>query len=252
MLHGRSGVLSLQGVPWDILELWGPAPGSVYAAARQGIVVRLQDGLLPVGERIVGLDSDLLAIWGRGDDDIWVGGREATAHFDGTGWTVAPWTLPGTLADLAGNSDQVFAMSQLALGRWDGSAWAAAGPAEATQYHGLEVAPDTGEPVIITRLDDGGPRRVMRLRDGRWQDLGGAGEQLSSLLVLSGEDIRVISDADWFGWQDGRWVRLPLPLVGGDVYIGNWIAGNTSGGLYLTLSTGGLYHLDLGGLGLWR
>ncbi len=254
VLHGRSGVLSLQAVHagWDILDLWGPAPGSLYAAARQGIVVSLRDGLPVIGYRVGGLDGDLLAIWGRSDDDIWVGGGDASAHSDGTAWTVVPWTLPGALADLAGSSDQVFAMSQLALGRWDGSAWTAAGPAEATQYHGLAVAPETGEPVIIARLGDGGARRVMRLRDGRWQDLGGPGDLVSGLLVLSGEDIRVMSGYDWFGWQDGRWARLPLPQVDGDVYAANRITGNTTGGLYLTLSTGGLYHLDLGGLGLWR
>ena len=254
LLHGRSGVLSLQTLPgdWLILDLWGPAPGSLYVATRQGTVVRLRDDRPLVGERIMGLDSDLFAIWGRDDDDIWVGGREASAHFDGTAWTVAPWTLPGTLSDLAGSSDQVFAMSELSLGRWDGSAWTAAGPAEATRYYGLAVAPDTGEPVIITRLADGGPRRVMRLREGRWQDLGGPGDQLAGLVVLPGEDVRVISDDGWFGRQDGRWIRLPLPEVAGDVVLGNWIAGNATGGLYLTMSTGGLYHLDLGGLGLWR
>ena len=254
ILHGRSGSLWIETVaqPADIMHLWGPAPGTLYAAGAGGQVALLRDGLPPVVEHL-GTDRDLLAIWGRAADDIWAGGWDATAHYDGSAWTVAPWTLPGALTRIAGGgSDQVFAMSDLGLGRWDGAAWVAAGPEQAILYHALDVAPDTGEAVIVTRVADGGARQVMRLRGGAWENLGTPGELARFVLAVGGDDIRVMSGNDWFGWQDGRWVALPVPVSGPDLYAPGGIAGNAEGGLYVGYNNGGLYHLDLGGRGLWR
>lgn len=253
ILHGRSGSLWVETVaqPTDIMQLWGPAPGILYAAGSSGQVVLLRDGLEPVVES-TGTDRDLLALWGRAGDDIWAGGWDATAHYDGAAWTVVPWTQPGAVTRIAGGGDQVFAMSDLGLGRWDGTAWVACGPAQAMLYHALDVAPDTGEAVIVTRIAEGASRQVMRLRGGVWEDLGTPGELARFVLALGGDDIRVMAGSDWFVWQDGRWVALPVPVRGPDLYPAGGIAGNAEGGLYASYNNGGLYYLDLGGRGLWR
>lgn len=254
ILQGRSGVLTERSAPFGRTygAFWGPAPGDLYLAADGGDVVRLRDGL-PDEILPTGAGRNLLAIWGRGADDLWVGGWDMTSHYDGRAWIPAPWPLAGALVRLAGGgTDQVYAMSQSALGRWDGGAWVAAGPPGADQVHGLAVDADTGEPVAVVRLDDGGPRRVMRREGDAWADLGSPGDRARDPLALGGGEVRVLTDQGWFRHDGAGWRAEPLPVPPNGASDTVALAGTSATGIFVAVSTGGLYHLGLEEPSPWR
>ncbi len=126
-----------------VADFWGLRPNDLYAVA--GVSLLRWDGAawstVDFGGAIA--PTELQAVWGTSDDDLWLGDslNSRVFHFDGTSWstTVAEtsdvedlWGVPGA----AGGP--LFACGTFGISRWNGSAWgAASGSAVAGGASGL-------------------------------------------------------------------------------------------------------------------
>jgi hypothetical protein len=68
------------------------------------------------------------AVWAFAPDDVWVGGPQALAHFDGTAFTQVATASTIGVGDFWGFApDDLYAVAGTSLLHWDGAAWSAVG-----------------------------------------------------------------------------------------------------------------------------
>ncbi|MFO7609479.1 MAG: hypothetical protein R6X35_09830 [Candidatus Krumholzibacteriia bacterium] len=255
LLVSRAGALTVTDLAMEYgmtVGVWGPHPGLVYAVGYFGDLYVLREGAAP--ERLAvpneGIHAYTLA---GGGDELWAGCWEGLARWDGEGWTVQEWPFGGIVSRLAVGADgEVWAASSGALGRWDGASWHAEGPAGALSYHDVVRDPASGALLIIAGLHPAKPRDLLRLVDGEWQNLGHPGDHLSRVYPGPGGAVYAICYGGVQVWRDGNWSPVPPPGGRWDLVVGSSAGGDPSGGLYVFRRTGGIHHLDLGGLGIWR
>ena len=139
---GSQIVLHFDGSAWTevatpvstlgfVADFWGFAPDDLYAVT--GVTLLRWDGTawstVDFGGAIV--PTDLQAIWGTSDDDLWLGDmlNSRVFHWNGTAWstTVAQTTDVEDLWGVAGApGGPLFASGTFGISRWNGSAWSAA------------------------------------------------------------------------------------------------------------------------------
>jgi hypothetical protein len=122
-----------------VADFLGLAPDDLYAVSGESLlrwngtawsVVDFGGAIRP---------TDLQAIWGTSDDDLWLGDSlNGQVHrWDGTKWTTTI-TQTVEVKDLWGSSDSdVLAVGVFGVSRWRGSAWANAGDNNVTQASGV-------------------------------------------------------------------------------------------------------------------
>ncbi len=137
---GSQIVLHFDGSAWTqvatptagfVADFWGFAPDDLYAVT--GVTLLRWNGTawstVDLGGAVA--PTDLQAIWGTSDDDLWLGDtlNSQVFHWNGTAWstTVAQttdvedlWGVPGA------PGGPLFASGTFGISRWNGSAWSAA------------------------------------------------------------------------------------------------------------------------------
>lgn len=183
------------------------------------------------------------AVWTSGPDDVWVA-SERLYRFDGERWSSVALPVAGAVTEVWGRArDEVYAVVDRALLRWDGLAWTdlQAPEQEWTRNAVWASAPDdvwlggryrswhydgatwTESPrsfVAIAGDDDiglyaiGGDRiKLFRLEDGEWVRAWGDwhGRRTFQTLAVGGGEV-VLTGFPGFhaAHRDDRWVDLPI------------------------------------------
>jgi hypothetical protein len=119
--------------------IWGSGPSNLYAVGTSGEIQRYDGGsFTPLSS---GWSSDVTAMWGVSDRDLWVFTADRTArHFDGSRWTSS--TLPGVGYSATGSSgkDLWVGSDGGRIFRYDGSSWSTAVTKETGTIHAIYIA----------------------------------------------------------------------------------------------------------------
>ncbi|HEY6475359.1 MAG TPA: hypothetical protein VI456_02190 [Polyangia bacterium] len=134
---GSQIVLHFDGATWTevatptaglVADLWGFAPDDLYAVT--GVTLLRWNGAawsaVDFGGAIA--PTDLQAVWGTSDDDLWLGDTldSQVFHWNGTAWstTVAQTVNVEDLWGVSGAAGgPIFAAGTFGISRWNGSAW---------------------------------------------------------------------------------------------------------------------------------
>ncbi|MFE6285819.1 hypothetical protein [Streptomyces sp. NPDC057877] len=208
-------------------------PGGVIQETHNEAVVQHWDGEAWRLVRVPGASSLMVnSVAAVADDDVWVSGytaedQPAMLHYDGRSWSrvAVPYDgVNGELIDLeARGAGDVWAAGRkldddedrghALVAHWNGRAWQqVSAPASAGRVKDLALAP--GGVTVAGEQADGRPY-VMRLRDGRWSDLGvpeggAAGSRYLAGLTWTSRGVTVAAN-DW----GAAGLTSPVLLTGG-------------------------------------
>jgi hypothetical protein len=109
--------------------VYAPAPGIAWGGALDGYLMRwdgtqwTQDKSVPLGS----FASGITLIWGTATSNIFEFGSEATYHYDGQAWTVAPGAGGGRRAWGSGPND-LWVIAGSGAAHYDGHSWTGVNP----------------------------------------------------------------------------------------------------------------------------
>jgi hypothetical protein len=241
-------VLHFDGIRWRTIplpgtfsfltDLWGLASGSLYVAASDRSVLRL-DG--DEWTHLARLPHSPYAIWGADEENLFVvaaipGRGGVVYHLDGTQWRAVAATSE-FLHDVWGASaTEVYAVGERGtVLHFDGHAWSPVpGLAGGPELRGIAGA-WPGRAVAV-----GWGGRVVRLQGGRWSEMV-VHETLNDVWAASGSDVFVVGDAGTILRSDGgEWRRMPSGTM--ESLTGVW--GRSPGEVYAVGTGGVLLRFD--------
>ncbi len=107
----------------ELRAIWGSAASDVWAVGAAGSAIHW-DGVSWNPVTVTASDNTLTSIWGSSSHDVWIGGAGELVHYDGTGFTSAPFfgTVDGLWGSAANDVWNVAASG--VVNHWDGREWA--------------------------------------------------------------------------------------------------------------------------------
>jgi hypothetical protein len=172
----KPSFLGSNNVPFN--AIWGTSPTNIVAVGNNGLVARY-DGHTWTRDVSEGTDTalTLYSVSGTGTDDIWAGGIDRFAYFNGSSWTSVPFALPNPLSPIDYRGVWLYgratgfactaaysAISQVTAGTWAKSItsasnhelfaiWGASATSGWAVGHGHNLT--TGDPAKLMRWDGG-------------------------------------------------------------------------------------------------